>query len=32
MKKFENIDVIASLEAIMRRNTIHYQSDFKYDI
>ena len=32
MKKFESVDVIASLEAIMRLNTVHYQSDFKYDI
>jgi hypothetical protein len=31
MERFENVDVIASLDAIMRLNTAHYQSDFKYD-
>lgn len=32
MKRFENVDVIASLDTIMRLNTAHYQSDFKYDM
>ena len=32
MQKFENMDVIAALEAIMRQNTAYYQSDFAYDI
>lgn len=31
MDKFEHVDVIASLEAIMRRNTAYYQSDFEID-
>lgn len=31
MRKYENVDVIASLEAVMRQNTRHYQSDFEYD-
>jgi hypothetical protein len=31
MERFENVDVIASLDAIMRLNTAHYQSEFKYD-
>jgi len=30
--KFENMDVIAALEAIMHQNTAYYQSDFAYDI
>ena len=28
MQKFENMDVIAALEAIMHQNTAYYQSDF----
>ena len=32
MQKFENMDVIAALEAIMHQNTAYYQSDFVYDI
>ena len=32
MQKFENMDVIAALEAIMNQNTAYYQSDFAYDI
>ena len=32
MQKFENMDVIAALEAIIRQNTAYYQSDFAYDI
>jgi hypothetical protein len=31
MDKFEHVDVITSLEAIMRRNTAYYQSDFEID-
>ena len=29
LQKFENVDVIASLEAIMKQNTAFYQSDFE---
>ena len=32
MQKFESMDVIAALEAIMHQNTAYYQSDFAYDI
>ena len=32
MQKFENMDLIAALEAIMHQNTAYYQSDFTYDI
>ena len=32
MQKFENVDVIAALEAIMHQNTAYYQSDFAFDI
>ena len=31
LKKFEDVDVIASLEAIMKQNTAFYQSDFDID-
>lgn len=31
MNKFENVDILASLEAIMRQNTAFYQSDFEID-
>lgn len=31
MNKFENVDIIASLDAIMRQNTAFYQSDFEID-
>lgn len=31
MDKFEHVDVLASLEAIMHQNTAHYQSDFEID-
>ena len=31
LQKFENVDVIASLEAIMKQNTAFYQSDFEID-
>ena len=32
MRKYENVDVIAALGAVMEVNTEHYKSDFKYDI
>ena len=31
LSKFENVDVIVSLEAIMKQNTAFYQSDFEID-
>lgn len=31
MNKFENVDILASLDAIMRQNTAFYQSDFEID-
>ena len=31
MNKFENVDVIASPDAIMRQNTAFYQDDFAID-
>ncbi len=31
MNKFENVDIIASLDAIMRQNTAFYQNDFEID-
>lgn len=31
MKKFENMDLFASLDAIMRQNTAFYQRDFEID-
>ena len=31
MQKFENMDVIAALEAIMHQNTAYYQSDFNHN-
>ena len=31
LQKFENVDVVASLEAIMKQNTAFYQSDFDID-
>lgn len=31
MNKFENVDVLAALDTIMKQNTAHYQSDFQYD-
>ena len=31
MNKFENLDILASLDAIMRQNTAFYQSDFEID-
>lgn len=32
MRKYENVDVIAALGAVVEINTEHYKSDFKYDI
>lgn len=32
MRKYENVDVIAALGAVMEINTEHYKSDFQYDI
>jgi hypothetical protein len=32
MRKFENVDIVAALGAIVELNTEHYKSDFKYDI
>lgn len=31
MNKFENVNILASLDAIMRQNTAFYQSDFEID-
>ena len=31
MNKFENVDVLAVLEQIMRQNTAFYQDDFEID-
>jgi hypothetical protein len=32
MRKYENVDVLATLGAVVEINTEHYKSDFKYDI
>lgn len=32
MRKYENVDVIAALGAVVELNTEHYKSDFKYDV
>lgn len=32
MLKFENVDIIKSMKAIMQTNTKNYQSDFNMDI
>ena len=32
MRKYENVDIIASLGAVMELNTEHYKSDFSYDM
>jgi hypothetical protein len=32
MRKYENVDIVAALGAIVELNTEHYKSDFKYDI
>ena len=31
MNRFENVDVLAALEQLMRQNTAFYQSDFEID-
>ncbi len=31
LRRFENVDVLATLEAVMKQNTAHYQSDFQYN-
>ena len=31
MQKFENVDVLAALEQIMRQHTAFYQNDFDID-
>ena len=31
MQRFDNVDVLAALNTIMKQNTGFYQSDFKYD-
>jgi len=32
MKKYMNVDIIETLDQMMRSNTTHYQSDFLVDI
>jgi len=32
MRKFENVDIVAALGAVVELNTEHYKSDFKYDV
>jgi len=32
MRKFENVDIVAALGAVVELNTANYKSDFKYDI
>lgn len=32
MRKYEDVDIIASLGAVMELNTEHYKSDFRYDM
>ncbi len=32
MRKYENVDIIASLGAVMELNTEHYKSDFPFCI
>jgi hypothetical protein len=32
MRRYENINIIAALGAVMEMNTEHYKSDFQYDI
>ena len=31
MQKFENVDILACLDAVMKQNTGFYQSDFEID-
>ena len=32
MRKYENVDIVAALGAVVELNTEHYKSDFKYDV
>jgi len=32
MRKFENVDIVSALGAVVELNTEHYKGDFKYDI
>ena len=32
MRKYENVDIVAALGAVVELNTAHYKSDFKYDV
>jgi len=32
MRKFENVDIVAALGAVVELNTEHYKSDFRHDI
>ena len=32
MRKYENVDIVAALGAVVELNTANYKSDFKYDI
>ena len=32
MQKFENVDILKSLKAIMQSHTEHFQSDFDIDV
>jgi len=32
MRKFENVDIVAALGAVVELNTENYKSDFKYDV
>ncbi|GHU79768.1 hypothetical protein FACS1894191_3320 [Clostridia bacterium] len=32
MRKYENVDIIAALGAVVEINTEHYKNDFKYDV
>ena len=32
MRKYENVDTVAALGAVVELNTEHYKSDFKYDV
>ena len=32
MRKYENVDIVAALGAVVELNTEHYKGDFKYDI
>ena len=32
MRKYENVDIVAALGAVVELNTEHYKGDFKYDV